>query len=95
MLCSLSLPPDLTISTILLPPSFSLSTSVPSSLSPSFSHPLTAIRWHLSQSDVDDVAVYIPMSLINDDGGNFLTVLKAIPYDEVLRKQAAIRRIGE
>ena len=40
------------------------------------------------------MAVYIPMSLINDDGGNFLTVLKAIPDDEVLRKQAAIRRIG-
>ena len=75
-----------------LPPS--LPSSLTLTLTPFF-YPFTAIRWHLSQSDVDDVAVYIPMSLINDDGGNFLTVLKAIPHDEVLRKQEAIRRIGE
>ena len=101
----LSLSPNFTISLPLfsptLPPSLSHPPFHPPSLSPSsdppsllFFYPLTASRWHLSQSDVDDVAVYIPMSLINDDGGNFLTVLKAIPDDEVLRKQAAIRRIG-
>lgn len=56
---------------------------------------LSFIRWHLSQSDVDDVAVYIPMAEISEKGGNFLTILKAIPKEEVMRKQAAVRRIGE
>ena len=43
---------------------------------------------------MDDVAVYIPMSKINDEGANFLTILKSIPPEELLRKQEAIRRIG-
>ena len=44
---------------------------------------------------MDDVAVYIPMSKINNEGANFLTILKAIPEEEMLRKQAAIRKIGD
>ena len=52
-------------------------------------------RWHLSSKDVDDVAVYIPMSKINDEGANFITILKAIPPEELLRKQEAVRRIGK
>ena len=35
------------------------------------------------------------MAEISEKGGNFLTILKAIPKEEVLRKQAAVRRIGE
>ena len=61
---------------------------------PSLYFTCSTIRWHLSQSDVDDVAVYIPMTQINDNGGNFISILRAIPRKEVQRKQAAIRRIG-
>ena len=49
----------------------------------------------MSSEDVDDVAVYIPMSKINDEGANFITILKAIPPEELLRKQEAVRRIGK
>ena len=41
------------------------------------------------------MAVYIPMSKINDEGANFITILKAIPPEELLRKQEAVRRIGK
>ena len=35
------------------------------------------------------------MAEISEKGGNFITILKAIPKEEVLRKQEAVRRIGE
>ena len=35
------------------------------------------------------------MAEISEKGGNFITILKAIPKEEVMRKQAAVRRIGE
>ena len=35
------------------------------------------------------------MSKINDEGANFLSILKAIPEEEMMRKQAAIRKIGK
>lgn len=55
---------------------------------------LTQYKWFLSQQDVDEVAVYIPMSKINSDGANFIQILKAIPPEELARKQAAVRRIA-
>ena len=55
---------------------------------------LTQYKWFLSRQDVDEVAVYIPMKTINNDGGNFIAILKAIPPEELARKQAAVRRIA-
>ena len=55
---------------------------------------LTQYKWFLSQRDVDEVAVYIPMSKINSDGANFIQILKAIPPAELARKQAAVRRLA-
>ena len=55
---------------------------------------LTQYKWFLSRKDVDEVAVYIPMKTINNDGGNFIAILKAIPPEELARKQAAVRRIA-
>ena len=55
---------------------------------------LTQYKWFLSRQDVDEVAVYIPMKTINNDGGNFIAILKAIPAEELARKQAAVRKIA-
>lgn len=43
---------------------------------------------------VDRVSVYIPMSKINEQNANFLEILRAIPSDEVRRKQQHIASIA-
>jgi len=55
---------------------------------------LSQYAWHLSESDVDAVSVYIPLKSINSGGANFITILKALSPEEVAQKQAAIRKIA-
>lgn len=55
---------------------------------------LTQYAWHLSEQDVDNVSVYIPLKSINSGDANFITVLKALSPEEVARKQAAVRKIA-
>lgn len=55
---------------------------------------LSQYSWHVSEKDVDDVSVYIPMKDINENNINFIDVLKAIPPDELKRKQRAIASIA-
>jgi hypothetical protein len=43
---------------------------------------------------VEDVAVYIPMNAIMEEGVNFINVLKAITPMQLAKKQAAIRRLA-
>lgn len=50
--------------------------------------------WYFSEQDLNDVAVYIPKQMIMESNGNFLTILRAIDSQEVLRKQQAIARIA-
>jgi hypothetical protein len=54
-----------------------------------------SVRWFFTSELVDEVAVYIPMAKINNEGANFISILKAITPEELKRKQQAIRRIGE
>jgi hypothetical protein len=51
-------------------------------------------RWFFKQKQVDEVAVYIPMAKINNEGANFISILKAIKPEELRRKQEAIKKIG-
>ena len=55
---------------------------------------LTQYKWFLTPEDVAAAAVYIPMARINTDGANFLSILKAVPPEELARKQAAVRRLA-
>lgn len=43
---------------------------------------------------VDDVAVYIKLSTISGENKNFISILKAIPLDEVKKKQKAISELA-
>ncbi len=43
---------------------------------------------------MDAVSVYIPMKRINEEGVNFLEILRAIPDHELKRKQKAIEALA-
>lgn len=44
---------------------------------------LSQYSWHVTDEEVDEVAVYIPMKDINENNANFMQILHAIPRDEV------------
>jgi hypothetical protein len=53
---------------------------------------LTVSIFHIYQ--VKSVAIYIPMKSVNEEGLNFLDVLKAIPDKEISRRQRLIAEIA-
>ena len=55
---------------------------------------LSQYSWHLSEQDVDDVSVYIPLKSINTGEANFITILKALTPEQVAKKQARIRELA-
>eukprot|EP01038_Epipyxis_sp_PR26KG_P012142 gene12142-16256_t len=55
---------------------------------------LSQYSWHLSEEDINNVAVYIPMKIINEQNENFLKILSAISPEEILKKQKAIAVIA-
>ena len=48
---------------------------------------LTQYTLHLTEEQVDEVTVYIPMKTINEEEKNMLDILQAIPDDVLLAKQ--------
>lgn len=55
---------------------------------------LETYSWHLSKQDVSDVSVYIPMKQINEEGSNFMEILRDISPEEIARKQRAIEKLA-
>lgn len=55
---------------------------------------LSQYMWHVSESQIDEIAVYIPMKKINEEGANFLDILRAIPEEKVQKMQKAIEKIA-
>lgn len=55
---------------------------------------LTQYSWHLSPSEINEIAVYIPRTAILEHKVNFIDVLRAITPEELSRKQLAIERIA-
>jgi hypothetical protein len=55
---------------------------------------LEQYSWHLTKEDVEKVAVYIPMKDINENGINFLDVLRKIPESELRSKQRYISQLA-
>ncbi|CAK9250377.1 unnamed protein product [Sphagnum jensenii] len=54
-------------------------------------------QWHVtahSCSGVDEVSVYIPMRVINEEGANFIDILRKMPDSELQKKQMAIERLA-
>ena len=48
---------------------------------------ISQYSWHVSDKDIEDISVYIPMNDINEGGANFIEVLKSISPDQLLKKQ--------
>eukprot|EP01036_Dinobryon_divergens_P031536 gene31536-40950_t len=55
---------------------------------------LAQYGWHLSATDIEDIAVYIPRTAILKENVNFIDVLRAISPEELRKKQLAIERIA-
>lgn len=43
---------------------------------------------------MEEVSVYIPKQSVLDEGGNFLEILRAIPAEEIKKKQLAIEQLA-
>ena len=50
--------------------------------------------WHLTEEEMDRVSVYIPMKAINEDGANFIHILRNLTSNEIIEKQEAIRSVA-
>ena len=46
---------------------------------------LQQYEWFLSQAEVDEVSVYIPIASVLQGGVDFISVLKAVPEAELYR----------
>lgn len=55
---------------------------------------LLQYSWHLSDQDVEDVSVYIPLKAMNKGGANFIDILKNLTPEAVALKQAKIRALA-
>jgi hypothetical protein len=55
---------------------------------------LSQYAWYLSETEIEEVSVYIPIESILDHNVNFLDVLRAISHAELRRKQLAIEKIA-
>jgi hypothetical protein len=55
---------------------------------------LLQYSWHLTEQDVDDVSVYIPLKSINTGEANFINILKGLSAQDVAKKQAKIRELS-
>jgi hypothetical protein len=55
---------------------------------------ITQYFWHIPPEMVEEITVFIPGQSVIDGSVNFLDVLRAIPSDEIDRKQRAIERIA-
>jgi len=51
---------------------------------------ISQYSWHVSDKDIEDISVYIPMNDINEGGANFIEVLKSISPEELRKKQEVI-----
>ena len=51
---------------------------------------ISQYSWHVSDKDIQDISVYIPMNDINEGGANFIEVLKSISPEELRKKQEVI-----
>ncbi len=54
----------------------------------------TQYLWFFTKDDLDEVAVFIPKQMILEESANFLDLLKAIPAQELKRKQLAIAKLA-
>ena len=55
---------------------------------------ISQYMWHVPESQIDSISIYIPLADIVNDGKNFIDVLKSVPADTVKSLQANIRRIA-
>lgn len=55
---------------------------------------LSQYYWFLSKQDAEDIALYIPIKNITEQGQNFMHIIKSIPLRVLRAKQSAIERVA-
>eukprot|EP01041_Mallomonas_annulata_P004876 gene4876-9723_t len=53
---------------------------------------LSQYSWHLTEKEVDEVSVYIPLYSINNNNENFINILKSYTPEDILKKQMFIEK---